>query len=302
MSEFLKAGNMILPKPNGIDYDLKNGQVYNLKYERYNARYFFEEDGDLNLTFKIYNTEEDVKLMNRIVTQYNNSSRQTTGAIFAGVPGTGKTVMAKQIAKKSNLPIIVVQPTTPTGNITDFFTKFNKEVCIIFDEIDKDENHWSTGDLLGFLDGVQSTAKKLVLMTCNNLDTVNKFLRDRCSRIRYLKIFEANENKKFLKELMIDKGITNEEEVNKTYDFVVNNFTTLSIDNIISFIEEKLLFPDLTNEELIEDMNVSLKNTKFLTTDGITSKTVKNTEKQHCECNDDDYLSDKYDLLVEDVL
>lgn len=52
MSEFIKAGNKILNKPNGFDYDLINGKVYNLKYERYGVGSYFEEDGSLNLPKK----------------------------------------------------------------------------------------------------------------------------------------------------------------------------------------------------------------------------------------------------------
>lgn len=111
--------------------------------------------------------------------------------MLSGIKGTGKTVMAKVIAKNSNLPIIVVDEDYPTGRINDFFRKFETPVTIIFDEVDK---HWDTEDLLGWLDGVQTNAKKLVLFTCNNEDRVNDYLKDRCSRVRYIRHFEANDN------------------------------------------------------------------------------------------------------------
>ena len=49
MSEFIKVGERIVNKPTGLDYDLINGKVYNLKWDRYNGMSYFEEDGSLSL-------------------------------------------------------------------------------------------------------------------------------------------------------------------------------------------------------------------------------------------------------------
>lgn len=253
MSEFIKAGNKILNKPNGFDYDLINGKVYNLKYERYGVGSYFEEDGSLSLPKKVYTTKDDDIFIKRVNTYFEKTSKLSTGVMLSGVKGTGKTVMAKVIAKNSNLPVIVVDEDFPISQINDFFRKFSTPVAIIFDEVDK---HWNTEDLLGWLDGVQTNAKKLVLFTCNNEDRVNEYLKDRCSRVRYTRHFETNDNARFLKEILKDKGIA-ENEIESTYTFIVNNFNLLSIDNILSFIDEKLMFPGLSNEHLLKDMNIS---------------------------------------------
>lgn len=69
----------------------------------------------------------------------------------------------------------------------------------MFDEVEKNDYYWNTKDLLGFLDGVEATAKKLVLMTCNDTDGINDNFFDRCSRIRYFREYEANSNTAFIK-------------------------------------------------------------------------------------------------------
>ena len=153
MSEFIKAGNKILNKPNGFDYDLINGKVYNLKYERYGVGSYFEEDGSLNLPKKVYTTKDDDIFIKRVNTYFEKTSKLSTGVMLSGVKGTGKTVMAKVIAKNSKLPVIVVDEDFPTSQINDFFRKFSTPVAVIFDEVDK---HWDTEDLLGWLDGVQT--------------------------------------------------------------------------------------------------------------------------------------------------
>lgn len=287
MSEFIKAGNKILNKPNGFDYDLINGKVYNLKYERYGVGSYFEEDGSLNLPKKVYTTKDDDIFIKRVNTYFEKTSKLSTGVMLSGVKGTGKTVMAKVIAKNSKLPVIVVDEDFPTSQINDFFRKFTTPVAVIFDEVDK---HWDTEDLLGWLDGVQTNAKKLVLFTCNNEDRVNEYLKDRCSRVRYTRHFEANDNARFLKEILKDKGIANE-EIDPTYNFIVNNFNLLSIDNILSFIDEKLMFPELSNEHILKDMNISTDSDLKINKESINNEI---NEEDNNEENDDEY-DDEYD-------
>lgn len=287
MSEFIKVGEKIVNKPTGLDYDLINGKVYNLKWDRYNGMSYFEEDGLLSLPAKVYTTKSDDVFIKRVNTYFQKTSKLSTGVMLSGIKGTGKTVMAKVIAKNSNLPIIVVDEDYPTGRINDFFRKFETPVTIIFDEVDK---HWDTEDLLGWLDGVQTNAKKLVLFTCNNEDRVNDYLKDRCSRVRYIRHFEANDNARFLREILRDKGIA-EDKIKDTYTFIVNNFGLLSIDNILSFIDEKLLFPELSNEEIFNDMNISSKKGK--------KNIIGETPDEEDE-DDDDWLYDDDEEYEED--
>ena len=256
MSEFIKVGDKIVNKPNGFDYDLINGKVYNLKFDRFNVGAFFEEDGALNLPKKVYTTKDDDLFIKRVNTYFEKTNKLSTGVMLSGVKGTGKTVMAKIIAKNSGLPIIVVDEDFPTSRINDFFRKFSTPVVVIFDEVDK---HWDTEDLLGWLDGIQTNAKKLVLFTCNNEDRVNEYLQDRCSRVRYKRHFEPNDNTRFLKEILKDKGVA-KDEIEATYKFIIDNFKLLSIDNILSFIDEKMSFPGMSNETILKDMNIASKN------------------------------------------
>lgn len=257
MSEFLKLGNQIFPRPEGIDYELVGGKVYNISFNDRIDEVYLEEDGELNLNFKVYSTDEEKLFMDRVVHHFETTDKNSTGVMLTGTKGTGKTVMAKLIAKQSKLPILIMSPRTPTWVLTKFFSQVKTSICIIFDEIDKENNRWRKEDLLGFLDGVQLTAKKLVIMTCNNTNESDEYLQDRCSRIRYVKTFESNSNERFLKELIKDQGITDTDD--KLYTFMVEKFNVLSIDNILSFIKEVLDYPDVDYGILVKDMNISLK-------------------------------------------
>lgn len=292
MSEFIKFGNKIVTKPNGFDYDLVDGKVYNLKYERFGVGVYIEEDGSLNLPKKVYTTKDDDNFIKRVVSYFNKTSKLSTGVMLSGIKGTGKTVMAKIIASKSNLPVFVVDENFPTNMINDFFRKFTTPVAVIFDEVDK---HWDTEDLLGWLDGVQTNAKKLVLFTCNNEDRVNCYLKDRCSRVRYVRHFEPNDNARFLKEILKDKGIR-KEEINDTYNFIVKNFSLLSIDNILSFIDEKLMFPEFSNEDIFKDLNIAKKDNS----NESVSDFFEDDDDEYEFVNDDDDNDDFDDDMFEE--
>lgn len=272
MAEFVKMGNEIRVRPNldGMSYDLINSKVYDLKWNSFEGYGYFVENGDLNMPKKLYKLEEDDKFISRVLTYFNSeSSGKTTGVMLAGTKGTGKTMLSKRIALESNLPIIVVDTRFPSRALNKVFKGFTTPVCILFDEIEKNEDWWSTKDLLGFLDGVEANAKKIVLMTCNETGEIDDNMFDRCSRIRYFKKYEANSNEVFVRFMAEDKGVPNIDDV---VEFIKEHLEVKSFDNISSFLDEILLCPDLTLEEIMKDMNLST-----------TKKLVNKTKKEKVE-------------------
>lgn len=255
-SEFIKIGEQIIAKPKGADYDLVPGKVYDLNYNRWEESPIFKENGELNLPKKVYSTEADNKFKKRILTYFNKANTNTTGVMLAGTKGTGKTVMAKVLAKESGLPIIVVNPEYPESKLIKFFKSFTTPVCILFDEVEK---NFKTEHMLDFLDGVEKTAQKLVIMTCNDLNRVSEYMQDRCSRIRYLRRYSPDENAAFLPMLADDFNIKNKEEV---IEFCKSNIKLLSMDNIVSFISEVKMLEDedISLQEIIDIMNISSDN------------------------------------------
>ena len=208
-AEFVKSGSRILPKPNGTDYNLINGKAYDLKWDDWSDMAYLAENGELNLPSKIYELNEDKIFKKRVLNSFNNHEN-SIGVMLAGTKGTGKTMLAKVIAKESNLPIIIVDSQFPTNRLIGFFKQFSTPVCVIFDEIEKNFN---TGRMLDFLDGVEKTTKKLVLMTCNELDKVSEYLQDRCSRIRYVRKYGINDNLAFLPMLIENNEIKNRSRI-----------------------------------------------------------------------------------------
>lgn len=279
-TEFIKIGDRLVIKPNGADYDLIPGKVYDLSYDRYSGDDVFKENGELSLPSKVYTSKKDEFFKKRVLTYFNNAFTDTTGVMLAGTKGTGKTIMAKVLAKESNLPIIIVDPQYPEHRLIKYFKQISTPVCILFDEVDKS---FDTEKMLDFLDGLQKTSKKLVIMTCNNLGRVSEYLQDRCSRIRYLRKYTTDDNLEFLDVLINDMGIKNVEEVSK---FCRENIKLLSMDNIVAFLNEVKMLEDedITLEEIISVMNidhVQLKETS--------------SEEEPIDENDEDDDDEDYD-------
>ena len=262
MSNFIINGERIVTKPEGQDYDLIPGKVYDLLFDNYEMYSYLKENGNLNMPKRIYEIEEDTKFIDRVLlfhnSEYNNGN---TGVLLAGDKGTGKSMLAKRIALKSNLPIIIVDSSYPLWQITKFFKKVKTETCIIFDEIEKNPRTWPSEDLLTFLDGIQETGKKIVIMTCNKTEGLDENLFDRCSRIRYYRKYKANANEIFIKEMIEDKGLTPNQPL---VDFI-KRFTVKSFDNINSFLDEYKLYLETTDtnfmlEDVANIMNISLED------------------------------------------
>ena len=256
MTEFLKIGNNIIAKPKGTDYDLINGKVYDLKWDDYEGRPIFTENGELNLPKKVYKSKEDITFNKRVLTYFNNTSAITTGVMLAGVKGTGKSIEAKVLAQESGLPIIIIDNGYPSSRLVQFFKSFNTPVCVILDEVEKTRN---TEKLLDFLDGIEKTAKKLVLMTCNELNRISEYMQDRCSRVRYLRKYTVENNFEFLPEIIKDLCIKDGEKVQK---YIEDNITLPSMDNLYSLLTEIKLFENdnIPLQDIVSVMNISTKN------------------------------------------
>lgn len=254
MSEFIKLGDRIVAKPKGSDYDLIPGKTYSLEWDSWNNEAIIKENGEFNMPEKIYESKDSKFLKERVMNYFNATSDQNVGVMFAGEKGTGKSVDAKYLAQCSGLPIFIVNPRFPIRQLTKVFKKFESQVCIILDEVEK---NWNTEHMLEFLDGVEKTCKKLVLMTCNDLGRVSQYMQDRCSRIRYLRKYTVKDNYEFLPFLLEQYNITNKEEVT---EFITNRMKLPSIDNMLALIKEVKLLEDkdYSIEMVAKFMNIEI--------------------------------------------
>ena len=250
MKEFVKVGNIVTPQSQGLEYELEAERCYYLKYDKYEDKSFLLRDGELTLPKKIYG---GTGLEERILKSFN-SSNKSVGVLLEGLKGSGKTLFSKVLAKKSGLPIIIVDEEYPVQRAVEFFAKIKQPICLLFDELEKNTYFWRTDKLLKLLDGVQPGPKKLTIMTCNNIDNLDDNLKDRCSRIRYYIHYDGL-SLSSIQEIVNDV-VENESNKNGLADKIFNSVKTKSYDNIISICKEINIFPDMLFEDIMSIMNI----------------------------------------------
>ena len=251
-SAFINVNGKITPKPIGLDYDLENSKVYELIYDREVGTNYIREDKDFEFPEKYYQEDDDKKFINRVINTFKNTDKMTTGVLLSGLKGSGKTLMAKKLAKQSGLPIIVIDKNVSSDDIEQFFSQITTDVCVIFDEIDK---YWNTRYLLGFLDGVKPTCKKIVIATCNDEKEINQYLNDRCSRIRYKKTFTGLDKKTVAG--IVNDVINDKNKADAAAEYFCSNIQTISYDNVVIFSEEIKNNPKDSFDDIIKFLNIA---------------------------------------------
>lgn len=252
MTDFIKVGNIIRLKSQGLNYSLEAGRCYNLKWDNYESYSFLECDGELTLPKKVYG---DMSIKNRMLKSFNDTD-SSMGVLLKGLKGSGKTLLSKMLAKESNLPIVIVQDDYPIVHAMEFFNRIEQPVVVLLDEVEKNTRYWASDKLLKLLDGVQTGGKKLIVMTCNDMTHLDDNLKDRCGRIRYC-IDYTGLTSDAIQDIV--KDLLGEAVVDEVSKNIFESVKTLSYDNIIAICNEIKLFPELEFNDIINILNIETK-------------------------------------------
>lgn len=182
--------------------------------------------------YKMYGLQEE--FINHVIKTYHATS-DNMGIMLTGTKGTGKTVTAKELANKLNLPIIIVKD---MGDANQYMIEFLSSIendCILF--LDEFEKNFSESDstILQIMDGVyNSKYRKVFLLTTNEM-TINDNMIGRPSRIRYVKEF-GNLDLKIVNEYL-DDALQVPEARQDLLDFI-DSLTISTIDILKTIVNE----------------------------------------------------------------
>lgn len=159
--------------------------VYRLQMHPQMGLYLKNTEPEFTFNYKIYGTESE--FVNRVIRTYNGS-KGNMGILLNGIKGTGKSVTAKLICNKMQMPVIVVADFFES--LPKFLNDIHQDVIVFIDEYEKLYSDYKSASILTVMDGVLSgNFRRLFLLTTNDL-YINENLLQRPSRVYYLKTFD----------------------------------------------------------------------------------------------------------------
>ena len=191
----IKVGNTFRTYDDSLEtFDKLPAQNYVVRFQK-NSGFFLEKYADIEIKEKTYGVH--MSKVEKVLKAFPKAEKNL-GVILSGNKGIGKSLFAKTLAveaTKVGLPVIIVDTYIP--GIASFIEEIEQEVMILFDEFDKTFGSIKAADgmadpqteMLTLFDGL-SQGKKMFVITCNDLNSLNSYLVNRPGRFHYHFRFE----------------------------------------------------------------------------------------------------------------
>jgi hypothetical protein len=267
--------------------------IYSVKYNQLLGYYLNKEKEKFDFKYKVYGLESN--FINRVCKTFENQNKNL-GVLFYGIKGTGKSVTAKLISNKLNLPVICIDDSASEENndAETFINSIPQDIIIFIDEYEK-KYEYHNDNLLSIMDGsATSSHKRLFLLTTNRIH-INDNMMGRPGRLRYIKSYSSIEEslqREIIKDLLKDQSKTDE-----LIEFC-KTLSIITVDILKSIIDEMNLFNE-SPEDFYTIFNIKKSSFKYNLYELINGK--KELLFSNCTSNIDELVysfvlsNDRYD-------
>lgn len=241
--------------------------------------YILNDRESLDLPKKIYGESE---FPNRVLAAFTKLGKGM-GVLLSGPKGTGKTVEAKQICTKSNMPVILITQGYDDAAFSEFIESIKTPSIFFIDEFEKiyAEEH-SRNFFLSVMDGV-AKSRHLFVLTSNSSD-IGEYFDSRPGRVRYHKHYDFL-SEEIIEEIIADRLVdkSKEDSIKKQ----LAPLPQLSMDGLVCIIDECNMFNE-TPEDFKEIFNVVAEKPEFYSVK-LKTKTITPKEKFRKSSDYDNY-------------
>lgn len=234
MAHFFRSGNAFHVAPAdalNITETLPAGN-YVVKFSDMQG-FYLEQSEAFTLPEKIYGRTNTYA--ERILNSFRDRDRNT-GVLLVGEKGSGKTLLARKVARDGGLPVLIINSSFTGDNFNSFLSSITQPCVVFFDEFEKIYEKDKQEKILTLLDGTYQS-RKLFIVTSNDKYRIDTHMRNRPGRIFYLIEF-AGLDEEFIREYCQD---VLKPEYQSWTDKIVDVsalFDEFNFDMLVAMVEE----------------------------------------------------------------
>lgn len=173
----------------------------------------------------------------RIISTYNVRPK-STGVLLSGVPGSGKTLLAREVSLKcadAGVPTIIINEPYTGDKFSAFLASIDMECVVMFDEFEKVYDDEAQQAVLTIFDGTY-TQKKLFIVTVNETHKLIDPFMSRPGRLYYH--YQYNGVDQSFIETYIAENLKNQKHAPDLIRVLKTLFVGASFDSMSSLVEE----------------------------------------------------------------